>query len=285
MFQYAFGRTVAQRLGSVLLLDTTSGFTRDPFGRAWKLHRFPLCDDSEMRTCPSNFVVGQQHVRFLRIVAFLQRLVRIKFRAGIYYEQSLFGFDPGVYSCKYPTYFVGYWQNLHYFEENADAIRCELKLPEPERPDILAIADEMRAGNSVAIHCRQYNYADLKHLGSLRSDHLTLDDSYYERVIADIERSERDAVFYYFSDISERDPVWLKGKNCRRIAKCQIQDDVLEQWLMSRCRHQVIANSTYSWWAAWLNNDPRKRVFAPRKWFKGELSVDGILPKQWEVIG
>lgn len=144
---------------------------------------------------------------------------------------------------------------------------------------------EIESTNSVGVHIRRYDKADLKLYGRVRTDQRTLDYSYYEKALALVRKRERNLRVFLFSDDPEAKlPLSYRGE-FTRIEPQEIGNCAAEQALMARCKHQVIANSTFSWWAAWLNLNPDKLVVAPRRWFRSNRRNDGIFPSGWEVLG
>lgn len=144
-------------------------------------------------------------------------------------------------------WFWGDWQKASYFcDVNIDIQLKEEYITEEMRK----MADEMDQCNSVAIHVRRTDYAVYDWI---------LDPAYYERAIKRIRKRVYDPKFYIFSD----DPEWCEANiNGKMIHMEELEDF----WLMSKCKHQIIANSTYSFWAAYLNKNPEKVVVYPKNW-------------------
>jgi len=285
MFQYALGRAISERAGTVLELDGESGFKGDHFGRDMSLARFSLKARPMSRGNAPLLRLAASHSRLLRLAGG-SWLARMGGGPRIYHERALFGYDAGVFRVPAATYFSGYWQNPHYFESLAVKLRHELTLPELRSHGRLrTLMEELQSTNSVAVHIRRYDKSDLKLFGRLRSDQLTMDASYYRRALDLLGRRERDLRIFLFSDDSD---AALPGDEARRVTRIDsrgIGDDAGEQALMAACKHQIIANSTYSWWAAWLNPNPAKTVVAPRRWFRSGLTNEGIFPANWTILG
>ena len=145
-------------------------------------------------------------------------------------------------------WFWGDWQRASYFRD----VNIDIRLKDEYITDEMReIAEEMGRCNSVAVHVRRTDYAVYNWI---------LDISYYARAFKKVKKRIYQPVYYIFSD----DPDWCRTNlPCGKIIhKGELEDF----WLMSQCKHQIIANSTYSFWAAYLNKNPEKLVIYPRNW-------------------
>lgn len=145
-------------------------------------------------------------------------------------------------------WFWGDWQRASYFSD----VNIDIRLKDEYITDEMrGIAEEMSRCNSVAIHVRRTDYAVYNWI---------LDRSYYVRAFKRIKKRVPEPVYYIFSD----DPEWCKVHlPCGQIIHMKELEDF---WLISQCKHQIIANSTYSFWAAYLNKNPDKVVIYPKDW-------------------
>lgn len=162
-------------------------------------------------------------------------------------------------------YLDGYWQGEKYFKESEDEIRSELQ-PSKEFFDEYQIPD-----NSLSLHVRRTDYLNLQDYHPVQ----TL--SYYESAIDILNHTGN---IYVFSDDIEWCKQNFKFKNMHFIHN---QDPILDLWMMSACEKNVIANSTFSWWAAWINGHSNKQVVCPKNWFgpKAPYSDKDILDNNW----
>ena len=158
----------------------------------------------------------------------------------------------------------GYFQGERYFQDCEAIIRREFTVI--KIPGVLE-------GESVAIHVRRGDYA---HDPTTKAYHGLLGMEYYEKAIAYMIERVPGARFYLFSD----DPAWIKKHLPGTVISCGMMSDYEELCLMAQCKHQIIANSSFSWWGAWLNRNPQKIVVAPKQWFKSKDDND-IVPKEW----
>lgn len=150
----------------------------------------------------------------------------------------------------------GYWQSEKYFASIADIIRKDFMFSEPSFRN-KELAQEMASHTSVSIHVRRGDYQGLFPL---------LTEDYYNPAMDYFKVKYGDVHFYVFSN----DLAWcrehLKAERITFVDWNTGPDSPFDMWLMTQCKHNIIANSTFSWWGAWLNSHEGKEVIAPRKW-------------------
>lgn len=180
--------------------------------------------------------------------------------------EPVFKYDVSVYKEPNGLRYRGYWQTEKYF--NIPIIRQEVKL------NLLPF--EFRSNcESVSIHVRRGDYTREPHL----SFHGLMSLSYYERA-ADWIRARKERVkFYVFSN----DPEWCRANFPLGYNIMDGFSQHEDLWLMSQCKHNIIANSSFSWWGAWLGEgDPNKIVVAPQQWFKDpNMQYGDVVPERW----
>lgn len=181
------------------------------------------------------------------------------------------------------AYLVGYWQSEKYFEPVRDKLRGELVFPDLNSDRNLRVAEEMKATSSVAIHVRRGDYLSkensvlFKNLGESR---------YYQNAINYLRSKYNDLKFYIFSN----DVQWCRENlpldNGTYIDWNHGVDSYIDMQLFSTCKYQIIANSSFSWWGAWLNPYAQKEVLAPTEWFvkTSGYSDTMIIPETWVKI-
>jgi hypothetical protein len=188
-------------------------------------------------------------------------------------------FDPRVLAARGELYLMGYWQAGGYVEAAAASLREELVLAAPPSPDNLRWLEAFRRRPSVAIHVRRGDY--MGHPRFQMADPL----AYYQRAFNELAGRTEGMEGFVFSD----DIAWAQA-HLRLPAPLHFlshngtaaHEDLR---LMSACDHQIIANSTFSWWAAWLNPNPHKRVCAPRTWFNHDPdAATDLLPPEWVSV-
>ncbi len=176
----------------------------------------------------------------------------------------------------------GYFQSEHYFVSEAVRIRSEFSLRTTLTEDASLISTKIQnTPSSVSLHVRRGDY--VKNPEVLR-DFGICSLQYYEQAIAHIRKEKPDAHFFVFSD----DIPWVRehllvGNNATFVEGKGLTDKI-ELVLMSQCAHNIIANSSFSWWGAWLNANPEKIVVAPTPWFDRAPYNPDIIPKSWIQI-
>lgn len=187
-------------------------------------------------------------------------------------------YDEVMFNTQYRlNYYEGFWQSELYFSNALNDVRQSFRFKSNIfNKETLSISKQIGSCNSVSIHIRRGDYLNF-------SNCAVCDLDYYNRAIAYIQKHIIDAVFFVFSD----DISWcqenIKINNAQYINFNNGKDSWQDMYLMSICKHNIIANSTFSWWGAWLNDNKQKIVIAPREWFLNTGKTD-IIPDKWIVI-
>jgi hypothetical protein len=247
LFQFAFGLAQATRLKTLLQVDT------DRLGGTR-----PFCLRQWCLYAPVPTVSG------LRPTILEQ---------GMPYNQAL------VDSIKDGDVIQGYWQSEKYFESVSRLMRAmnQFALLSDR---VKSLAEQIKNCNSVALHVRRGDYLNEPH----KSFHGILTQDYYNDAINKVYESNSNLKFFLFSD----DPVWVREHfNGENITVVQPGTEAGDIYLMSLCKHAIIANSSFSWWGAWLGDQQEGRtVIAPAKWFSDTSGEDyrDIVPERWIKI-
>jgi hypothetical protein len=277
MFQYALGRTLQHRRGDELRLDVTYLLGDSVF--KWAVPREYDLD------------VFQIQPAFAYIPRLLRRATR-RLREGeavpkrqTFVEETEFGFQPGILDLTAPNlYLDGYWQSESYFAEIQDQIRGAFQFRAPLSPAGREMAQRIASLNSVCVNVRRGDYITSE---SSRNALGFVGEDYYRRGIDWIKANVQDPLLVVNSD----DMPW-----CRERLKFDLPtiylDEVYAGWkfeeqlqLMTMCKHFLIPNSTFAWWAAWLARYDRKLVAAPRKWFcNPSISSKDLIPPSWVTL-
>jgi len=168
-------------------------------------------------------------------------------------------------------------------------IRREFEFPDPPAAKA-GIAGLIRGSNSVSLHLRlQHGVSDEgRVIYSRKRIHLTRDvlAGFYDRALRMVRRSLPHAHVFLFSDAEAPRLRALDSFPVTQVPRCLSDPPWHDMWLMSQCRHNIIANSTYSWWAAWLNRHPGKQVYAPEQYlpFYSRNSPRNVYPPAWKVL-
>lgn len=180
-----------------------------------------------------------------------------------------FTFRDFIYNENFNYYFDGYWQCSKYFNESEQIIRDELRPSTQAEKRFM----EVTVGKSkvVSLHIRRTDYLNYIHI------HPLLPISYYEEALSLL--PSYDCLMVFSDDID-----WCKKNlSFNNMTFVEGQDEIEDLWMMSLCKYNVIANSSFSWWAAWLNSNAERKVVAPKLWFGPAcgLSSDNIIPDDW----
>ena len=266
MFQYAAGLALAQRLGVRLCADFAD-FSRDPLRDyalgGWRLHA-PL-------------TAGTRPVR-------RWRFRRQKQSADLYREPSYCYDDAGWERLAVPVYLDGYFQSPRYFTDIAALVRAAFQPATPLSTSSADFANTIHAETCpVAVHVRRGDYASNPHTAAT---HGLLDATYYNTALDIMDRLTAGAARYVvFSDDIDMALPLFAGRQVlaiRHSIPVLPHEDIV---LMQTCHHHIIANSSFSWWGAWLNPRPDAWVIAPRLWFSRTTlrtqPVHDLLPMGW----
>ncbi len=279
MFQFAAGRALSLDRGQRLCLDV-SGFRDYTLHQGFELHRVfdcrvPTATDAEVRA-----VMGWQFSPSVRRI--VERPGWGLLRRPEFVVEPSFSYWSGLNKAPLDCYLVGYWQSSKYFEKYASVIREDFSFQERKLMDSSVIATQIGQTNAVSIHVRRGDYLCDP---STSAKHGTCSIDYYETAIRHIaDRVERPSFFIFSDDID-----WAR-KNLKVDAPCQYVDhnrgasSFVDMYLMSLCQHNIIANSSFSWWAAWLNSNVDKMVLTPKKWFLQDIDTSDLIPQAWVSV-
>lgn len=170
-----------------------------------------------------------------------------------------------VERCTYSDdlYFAGYWQNSKYVDEVEEQVRKAFFFPDVSDDKNKEIIKYIKENESVSLHVRCGDYINNASLGGI------CNQDYYSKAISVIKDKVDNCKFIVFSD----DVEWVKNNldlpsDSTYVDWNKGKDSYIDMQLMSYCKHNIIANSSFSWWGAWLNSNPNKTVVMPKKWFK-----------------
>jgi hypothetical protein len=275
LFQYAAGRSLALRLGAPLQLDISqfnSGKNKRAFELAALAAHYATADNVGSLNAHAAAVM-KWHKRTRRISA-LNRIVHHLY-ADIYLEED-FRFPRRWQALSSPKYLVGNFISARFFSEHANFIR----------QDLTALRGaEIPASEHISIHVRLTDYISGSNPAKFKG---SCDASYYRHAVAHFKSLYPKARFLVFSDDVNAARKILSGDETIAFHN-DIGETPIETMLqMAACQHHIIANSTFSWWAAWLNPNISKQVIAPRHWFSRRYGrkhdLGDILPPSWLTL-
>lgn len=277
MFQYAAGRALSLQLQQDYYLDITD-LQRYQLHQGYQLERifageFKVAADESVRA-----ILGYQGTPFFRKI-----LIRKPFkylRSRSYVVQPVFGYWNQFDQLGGDIYLHGYWQSEKYFKKYLDVIRRDFAFKETLSAANQCVRHQIMNTNAVSLHIRRGDYVTNV---SANKMHGVCPLEYYQQAVDEILNRVRNPFFYIFSN----DPTWVK-KNLRLGAEHTCidhnhgEESYNDMRLMSICKHHIIANSSFSWWGAWLNVNPEKIVIAPRQWFAtDQFETIDLLPTDW----
>jgi hypothetical protein len=259
MFQYAVARCLAYLNQDELKLDI-SGFIEYPL-RIYHLNCFNI--------------VGQ--------IALDEEINQAK--AVQYVRESYFQFNSEILNLKGDLYLEGYWQSEKYFKDIENIIRKDFKIKNLQDAANLKMAEQIQNCESISVHVRRGDYVSNP---ETKLYHGICDIEYYRQTMEKVGKRIPRAHFFIFSD----DHPWVKqtieSESEFPVTVVEVNDQqhpVQDLHLMSCCKHHIIANSTFSWWGAWLSINSERIVYAPQKWFNAAAhDTCDLLPDTWQRI-
>lgn len=278
MFQYAAGRALAMARGLPLRLDVT-GFDGYGLHQGFELQRVFRCEAPLASADEVRAVLGWRAAPTVRRI--LARPAFVVLRSKAFVVEPHFHYWPGLRDVPATAYLQGYWQSEKYFADATAAIRADFTFRQPLSAANEAIAGKVGAGGTaVSLHVRRGDYvSDARTHAALGVCSL----DYYRVAVRYIVDRVEEPEFFVFSD----DIAWAQANleldhPCHYIDHNRGAESYNDMRLMSLCRHHIIANSSFSWWGAWLNPRADKIVVAPARWFAGgNRVVDDLIPSGW----
>jgi len=258
LFQYAMARRISIINNEPIKLDIF------PF-QQYKLRNYSL-----------------MHFNIVESFATIEEIQAI-FAAGRVIRESYFHFDPQILKAPGNIYLDGYWQTEKYFKDIQATIREEFLIKTPSEQIDLAAAYKIMGCNSISLHIRRADYVTNPDANKV---HGCCSMEYYRRAIIKMASVVNDPHFFIFSD----DIKWSQANvtidyPTTFVSQNGPDKNYEDLRLMSLCKHHIIANSSFSWWGAWLSTNKNKIVIAPNRWFQvTDIDTKDIIPENWFVI-
>jgi len=279
MFQYAAGRSLSLKNKTPLALDV-AGFEGYGLHQGFELDRvfsapITLASEADRRR-----VLGWRRSPLVRrVLAQLPVSIAADPRFA---QEPYFHFWPDLEGFGPDSYLAGYWQSEKYFADVAPQIRTDFSFRTPLGGKNAELAHVIGAAKAVSLHVRRGDYANDP---KTKSTHGLCSLDYYRVAIDRVAAVVPKPVFFIFSD----DIAWVRANLPMTFEHHFVEHNqgvasYNDMRLMSLCQHHVIANSSFSWWGAWLNPSTDKTVVAPQKWFAGAKSVHDLFPAKWVLL-
>ncbi|MBS1227022.1 MAG: glycosyl transferase family 11 [Proteobacteria bacterium] len=277
MFQYAVGRAISLRTGGNLVLDI-SAFDSDDL-RRYELEGYLI--NAEVSPRDIDYLANTQNKSrgsfFGRIFPryFGKETVKV-------FKENSFAYDGRVETLLAPVVLEGYWQSWRYFKDFDRELRVDFSLSVQPDSNNLAVMEQIASvgKSAVSLHIRRGDYVTNAHTAKY---HGLCSPDYYRSAIDYIAKRVSTPHFFIFSD----DHGWVKSEFDIAYPMTLVQANgpdqgIYDMALMKSCAHHIIANSSFSWWGAWLNPSPEKIVVAPNRWFSDEATdTRDLIPSDW----
>lgn len=274
MFQYAMGRALSLRLDVPLFLDLS--WFEGKADRAFALMPFSISAnllpaDGKVKHCRS----ALREITLKIAHHFFTRRLGVKV-----FRERYFHFDLSVLGLSESVYLDGYWQSEKYFSDFGDVIADDFLLRSHLSEQSREMLEKISGSEAICLHVRRGDYVSSS---SASAVHGLCPMDYYREALQSVIEGVTDPCCFVFSD----EPEWVRA-NLHLPLPMTIVDfngtDMAHEdlRLMSACKHFIIANSSLSWWGAWLGRDPEKRVVAPKQWFiGGTRETRDLIPENW----
>lgn len=285
LFQYAYARYLQEQRKQKIYLDVLK--LGGKHVRSYALNQFRLNDDVII---PSKTVQWISRIYTKAVRLFLNRICRWslntqqgfdRFASVGYYTSN----EPIKYftssGSKFPITFVrGFFQSGKYLKPVAHILKQEFKLKKlPTKASLLLLQQQMHKCNSVCVHIRRGDY--------LKYDRFNIcSEDYYKQGIKYVSEKLEKPVFFVFSN-TRKDVLWIKDNYTLEGETVYVDlgnNEIEDFYLMQQCKHFIISNSTYSWWAAWLAENSNKIIVAPKPWIKDNSLQEDIYEETMHII-
>lgn len=195
-------------------------------------------------------------------------------------QENSLEFVPDLLKVRHPLLrYEGFWQSEAYFKPVEGIVRKAFIFREELlNKESKGMVPFLKSKNSVSVHVRRGDY--LQH----QDYYGQCTESYYKKAIESMQERVPNPFFVFFSDDMEWVKQNIKCENAKYVTWNTGKDSWQDMYLMSCCKHNIVANSSFSWWGAWLNSNPNKQVIAPTPWFNYSRDFD-IFPPGWKVFG
>jgi len=277
MFQYAAGRALSLERGVSLCLDTQD-FAGYYLHNGYELDRVfnikaRLATDRDIKN-----VLGWRAYPLIRRQLLFKRQLA-KFRGARIFIDTQFNSWEEISDAPDTSYLKGYWQTEKYFDKIQDVIRDDFSFKQSAVGRNAEFSKLISGSVAVSLHVRR---GDIATNATSLAFHGLCSLGYYKRAIAYVTAQVANPIFYIFSD----DIPWVRENlklehQHHYINHNKNNDSYNDLRLMSLCKHHIIANSSFSWWGAWLNSRPEKIVVAPKLWILGDFDTSDLIPPTW----
>lgn len=280
LFQYSFGRFLSLKLNTELKLDIQTnynyaGFTKRYLGLNHFNINAKIATLEEIRNCKlfENEFLSRIERKSLQKFPFLNRR---------YVVQNLYSINSYRQEYVDNCYYDGYWQSESFFKPGESVIKKDLEFKLQLNKNIVTSLEKIDSRESVSLHIRRGDYLTRK---AHRKLFAKCSIEYYKQAIEFFNSKSNHFHYFVFSDEIEWAKDNFEGSQFSFIDS-NLNFPEIDLFLMSRCKNNIIANSSFSWWGAWLNKNSDKIVIAPHQWYNGKLNkiINQLIPSEWNRI-
>ena len=268
MFQWAFGRAYEKKQGIKPQFDNSQ--------ETIKIDCFKLMKDIELVKKP---LVKKIFRKIIFIRSLRNKLSKVDFKLSEREEKCFCQYEPELLEQLPPVYFKGYFQTEKYFTNIREQLLKDFELNLPLNNANKEVLEKIKSTEAVAVHFRRGDYTKKR----VSDKYGSCSVEYYKNAVKLIaEKTGKNLTVFVFSD----DINWVK-QNAKFDCETVYVDinsgkqGYFDLELMKNCKHNVIANSSFSWWGAWLNQNPEKVIVAPKTWMKVLDNDYDIIPESW----
>ena len=271
LFQFATGFALSKHHDCELVFDL-SWFDSVHKSKGTTLRKFSLA--------PFHLNIEQQSLGPGKLWSKINRLIFLKRKKIKIFREKTPLFDPVLFRKQAPLWLDGYWQSPKYFESWATEIREKIGRPKEISAKNKEMLERISNSESICVHVRRGDYVSNAKANNF---HGLCSLDYYREGVKKTKSNFKDPHCFVFSD----DPAWV-DKNFEVGVPCTVvningpDEPHQDLWLMAACKNFVIANSSLSWWGAWLGNYSNKTVVAPFEWFRNKpMLANDLIPREW----
>lgn len=280
MFQYALGRSLSLKYSKPIILDTRfldDRTFKNIIFRNYDLDVFNLTSEMSIKSKDIKYAYKESDYRVIRKLTSLKRRFNKK-----YVIEKGFNFNPDVLEMQEGEYFDGYWQSYKYFTKFEDVLRKDFEFSHGLNDKEKLISEEIKSKNSICINVRRTDFVDNKETSQ---HHGVCGMDYFKKSIEIIHNKISKPYFYIFSD----DLKWCNEE----FSKLKIEYKLIDHQyagfkfssylrLMAECKHFIIPNSSFAWWACWFNQSKDKIVITPKNWFNtDDIDTSDLIYPHW----
>lgn len=272
MFQYAFGKSASTKTGQELKFDIS--FFEKQTHR--KLELINCIEAMNVATREEIVNILYPKNIFLRMAAYIFKKTW-KHSDNYIREKKSFCFDDSVFKINKSSYFEGYWQNPDYFNDMRNVLLEEFQMKENLDDYSKSVIEKMSQTNSVSIHIRAGDYLNIPEVRDI------CNGNYYSRAISTVKEKVQNPNFFVFCEDEDYSRKMLPKNIISTFVKTSLNKPHLDMFIMTKCKHNIMANSSFSWWGAWLNQNLSKIIISPKTWHTNSDKNDIVL-ENWIKI-